>query len=132
MVWIVAGNAPEPTSTGAEAMALVHLFDLTDKTVFGLVRRLHEHGPKAMKWKPGPKVLSSPTHPQNPGFAGQVALRADVIPERGRQISGIDDRHVLAVEDRGTGDVEFSGPVATFTADRVTLEDRRSVLVYRA
>ena len=132
MVWIVAGNAPEPTSTGAEATALVHLFELADKTVFGPVRRLHEHGPEAMKRQPGPIVLISPTDPHNPGIAGQVALRTDVIPERGRQIGRIDDRHVLAVDHRGTCDVKFAGPVTAFTADCVTLEDRRSILVDRA
>ncbi len=67
-------------------MALVHLFELADKTVFGPVGRLHEHRPEARERQPGPIVFISPTTPHNPGVAGQVALRANVIPERGRQI----------------------------------------------
>ena len=132
MVRIVAGNAPKPALTGAEAMALVHLLDLADKPVFGPVGRLHEHGPEGMKRQPGPIVLISAARPQNPVHARQVALRADVIPQRGHQVGGIDDRHVLAVDELGTCDVQFTGSVTTFTADGVTLEDRRSILVHLA
>ena len=87
---------------------------------------------KRSKWQPGPIVFIAPAHPHDPRIAGQVALRTDVIAERGRQIGRIDDRHVLAVDQRGTRDVELAGPVAAFTADCVTLEDRRSISVDRA
>ncbi|HEX3448986.1 MAG TPA: hypothetical protein VHS97_12070 [Isosphaeraceae bacterium] len=129
MVWIVARNAPEPTATGAKAIALVHLFKLADKTVFGLVRRLNEHRPEAKKRQPGSIVFISPTNAHNPRITGQVALRTDVIPERGLQIGRIDDRHVLAVDHRGTGDVQFAWPMTALTADGVTLEDWQSILV---
>jgi hypothetical protein len=84
MVWTVAGNAPESALTGAKTMALVHLFELADKTVFSPVGRLDEHGPKARERQPRPIVLIALTYPHNPGVAGKVALRANVIPERGR------------------------------------------------
>ena len=131
-MWTMAGYAPEPTSTGPKTIALVHLLELADESVFRPVRRLHEHGPKAMKRQPGPIVLISPAHPHDPRIAGKMALRTDVITERGRQIGGIDDRHVLAAGHLGTGDMKFAGPVTSFTADRMTLEDRHSILVDRA
>ena len=49
IVWIMARNTAQPAPAGDEATTLVHLFDLSDKTVFSPVRRLQEHGPEAMQ-----------------------------------------------------------------------------------
>ncbi len=100
MVRIVAGDAAELTLTGPKTLAFVHLFELADKTLFSPPRRLHKHCPKAAKRQPGAIIFVAPANAHNSSTASQVALRTDVVAELRRQIGGIDDRHVLAV-DRG-------------------------------
>ena len=60
MVRIVAGDAAEPTLTGAKAIAFVHLFELADKTLFSPPRRLHKHCPKARKRQSGAIIFIAP------------------------------------------------------------------------
>jgi hypothetical protein len=128
---IVTGDAPKLTVTGAKTFAFVHLLELADKTVFRPLRRLHENRPEATKWQPGPIIFISLIDAQDPRTAGQMALRTDVISEPRRQIGRIYDRDVVAVNKCRTCDVKFARPVAAFAADRVTLENRRSILIDR-
>ena len=109
MMWVVAGNASEPTSgwRGSNCSR-------------ASVRPGRQNG-----YRPGPAVARTRSksdemaaradsrhcaaHAQDPGLAGQVAL-ARRHPKRRRQIGGIDDRHVLAVDHRGTSTWSSPGP----------------------
>jgi hypothetical protein len=126
---IVARNTAELTLASLEASTLAHLFKLADETALCLLRRLDKHSPELLQRQPRPVVLLLPKSPQNPLVAYEMALRADGIPKSGREISRVNDRKVLTAFDRRRRDVELARSVAAFTTDRVTLKDRRPILV---
>ena len=82
LVGIVARDAPEPAAAGDEALALVHLLDLADKTVFVLLFGLQEHRPEPLKRQAGPIILLVTASAHDSVIADQVALLANGISQR--------------------------------------------------
>jgi hypothetical protein len=82
-----------------------------------------------MDGKARPILLEPMAHALNPLGAGQVALLADSIPERGPKISRVDNRHILAVGQFWASQMEFARPVAALTANFVALKDGRTIPV---
>src|SRR5262245_27177394 len=125
-VGVVARDAAKLPRTSLEALAGVHLFDLTDRlVVVREVRRTHEDGQVVVQRQPGPVLVRLFAWPRDSAFALQVALLAHAFAQAGRQVLRVNDGTVDPVDHLTALDVQLAGAVAAFAADGVALEDRR-------
>jgi hypothetical protein len=81
--------------------------------------------------KTGAVIEQLTTGAFDPLRAQEVALAAEVHPQCGLEMLGIDDRRVVAVDQFRSARVELPGAVAPLATDRVALEDRLPVSIRR-
>src|SRR5436190_41101 len=110
LVRIMAGDTAQPVFpvTGLKAAALVHLLDMADSLrAFPPLRCGDEHRPELLHRQAGAEVVQPAAVAHEPSFPLQVALLADGLAERRRQVPRVDDRVLFRAT---AGHVEFARP----------------------
>src|SRR5439155_12590236 len=125
LVWIVTGDAEQPTAAFHIALAQRFGHEVLEQRVAGrftAANRQDEYSERVGQRSPGPEVSIALAGHQGPGIQTLVAVHTDVVGEPARQLGRINDAPInIAAERRGHAaflDVQRARAVTDFAADR--------------
>src|SRR5262249_18326665 len=132
---IVAGNATHPARTPMKATTPIQLLHVIDGPVLlASPSGLDKDRPKLFQGQAGPKIEQAPSPAQEPNLTGQMTLLTHRLAQGRLQVPGINNGIVRSGQRVALPrvlNVPFAGSVTTLTANGMTIENRRLVMVLR-